>query len=106
MNLKKIPDGLFGVNDEVCFSAMKQFREYGLNIPEDIAVVGFDNTPMADYFSPPLTSIDRKSFEIGSTAAYKLLKIIEKKDFASTLSKIVLEPELIIRKTSKNLAIK
>ncbi|MGW8428049.1 substrate-binding domain-containing protein [Peribacillus simplex] len=69
----------------------------GLSVPEDIAIVGFDNLKIASIFNPHITTIDQPKYEIGKKATNLLLTLmkggtIEKKKF-------VLEDELIIRES-------
>ncbi|HRQ50976.1 MAG TPA: substrate-binding domain-containing protein, partial [Agriterribacter sp.] len=78
----------------------KVIREKGWRIPEDIAVVGFDNSPISAYISPSLTSVGRPGRQIGEEAAGIFL------DYPSAAGKndnpvhIVLPSELIIRDSS------
>lgn len=91
------PDAIFGVNDQVCFGALQLIREKGLAIPADIALIGFDNTPISAYFYPSLSTIARQSKPIGETAANLFLAQLAG---VSTLSNIKLSPELIVRNSS------
>lgn len=101
LNLTNPPDGIFGVNDQVCFGALQVIREIGLQVPEQIAVIGFDNTPISAYFHPPLSTVGRQSKPIGEEAAKLFLDQITA--LSTTINNIVLPPELIIR-TSSSLA--
>jgi DNA-binding LacI/PurR family transcriptional regulator len=91
------PDAIFGVNDQVCFGAFQVIREKGLKVPEEIAVIGFDNTPISAYFYPSLSTIARKSKPIGEEAAKLFLNQINQPTIANH---IVLPPELIVRNSS------
>lgn len=51
------PTALYGFNDEYCFHLLRSFREQGLRVPEDIALVGSDDTPFCELTTPSLTSI-------------------------------------------------
>lgn len=92
------PDGIFGVNDEVCFGAMKVIREKNIRIPEEIALVGFDDIPLAQFAYPPLSSVSRQSRKIGEETA---LLFLAKIDGQQENKQISLEPQLIIRESSK-----
>lgn len=98
LDLQNPPDGIFGVNDQVCFGALKVIRERSIKVPEQIAIIGFDNSPISEYFYPPLSTVGRKSQPIGEEAAKLFLKQISA---PSVTSNIVLSPELIIRQSSK-----
>jgi LacI family transcriptional regulator len=91
-------DGIFGANDNLCLGAMKVIREKGLEIPKDVAIVGFDNSPVAEYVYPSLSSVERYSEQMGSLGASILDDIIENKNASN--KKEVIMPELIVRKSS------
>ena len=68
---------IFGFNDTVAISVYKAAEDLGLRIPEDISVVGFDDSKMASYVSPPLTTVSQPSYEKGYEAAKILLDLVE-----------------------------
>ncbi|UXX77864.1 LacI family transcriptional regulator [Reichenbachiella carrageenanivorans] len=72
-----VPEALFCINDPVALGAMKALRTYHINIPQDIAIVGCTETPMAPLAYPPLTSITQPAVEMGASAAELLLRQIE-----------------------------
>jgi len=55
------PTAVFAANDAMAIGALSALREVGMRVPEDIAVAGFDDIPMARYMSPPLTSVPRRN---------------------------------------------
>ncbi|SMG53715.1 LacI family DNA-binding transcriptional regulator [Paraburkholderia susongensis] len=67
---------LFAGNDTVAFGAMAALRDVGLRIPDDVAIVGYDDIPLAAYAAPPLTTMRTEPFDEGSHAAAMLLRII------------------------------
>lgn len=74
MRMKQRPDGLFITNDlaaALCISALK---EAGIRVPEDIAVVGFNNDPIGRLITPTLTTIDYSGYEMGRMAASMLVE--------------------------------
>lgn len=71
--LDERPDAVFCYNDLVALGAMHAIRDAGLHIPDDIAVVGFDDIEEASYAAPPLTSIAPSKEEIAHTAVSVLL---------------------------------
>ena len=95
MALAQPPDGIFGVNDYVSIAAMQVIRDLGFQIPNDIAVIGFDNSPFSAYFNPSLSTVNRSGKLIGEEAARMFLHKIDAVDTA--FENIVLPPELIIR---------
>ena len=71
---KKEVDAIMCGNDLMAIGAIRVLESLGLNVPEEIGVTGFDYVLLAELFSPRLTSVKVPCFEIGSTAAIKLLK--------------------------------
>jgi len=67
------PDAIFYINDRRAIYGMREIKEAGLSIPRDIAVAGFDDTPMAALTDPPLTTIRQDAETIGRSAAELLL---------------------------------
>jgi len=70
------PDAVFVASDTVAFGAMRAIRERNLRIPEDIAVVGFDDIPLAGEAFPPLSSVSFSGEEEGRRAAEMLIRLI------------------------------
>ncbi|MEX0685117.1 MAG: LacI family DNA-binding transcriptional regulator [Balneolales bacterium] len=71
------PRAVVAVNDPVAFGAMEAIRDYGLSIPDDIAIVGFSDDIRAKLMPCPLTTVFQPAYEVGKKAAEKLLKIID-----------------------------
>ncbi|GAB2577072.1 LacI family DNA-binding transcriptional regulator [Spirosoma areae] len=93
------PDAIFGVNDEVAIGAMRVINDRGLQIPNDIALVGFDNSPTSAYMYPSLTTVARPGREIGTEAARLFLRQLNTADDFSEEA-IILPSSLIIRESS------
>lgn len=66
----------FADNDLIAAGAMKAFREAGYKIPEDIAVIGFDNTSLCELLEPPLTTINVPKQDLGRLAVLRLHRIL------------------------------
>ena len=97
IEIKKI-DGLHAANDTSAISAIQYLKSEGIKIPEDIAVVGFNNDPIAAIIEPSLTTVNQPGFEIGKIAANQLILQIENK--TSKNNSLILNSELIIRESS------
>jgi len=101
---KKIPmDGVFVCNDQMALGVLKGAREMGRKIPDDLAVVGFDDIPEAAFFYPPLTTVKQDVVELGHTAVRELGSMIEiSRQMEETVKPktVLLLPELIIRESS------
>ncbi|OGO79701.1 MAG: hypothetical protein A2Y21_05550, partial [Clostridiales bacterium GWC2_40_7] len=96
---KRTFTGLFAANDQEAIGAMKAIKESGLRIPEDIAVVGFDNVTFASLVEPSLTSINISKYQLGCLAMESLIKNIKNGDTAPIHQKS--EINLIIRHSSE-----
>jgi DNA-binding LacI/PurR family transcriptional regulator len=90
------PDALFAYNDSSALGFEKAVLESGLRIPEDIALVGFDNIEQGEYAAVPLTTVRQPTMKIGATAADGLIARIEGR--AAHL-RTVFVPELVIRQS-------
>lgn len=98
---KNIPDAVFASNDLLALGALDAILEAGLKVPKDIAVIGFDNIVSAGFHGIELTTVEHPKYKMGEIAAEKLLEIIESGEIKkSNFKRIVLEPELIVRKTA------
>lgn len=90
------PTAVFAASDMMAIGAIKVIRDAGLRVPEDIAVVGFDDIPLASMVEPPLTTIRQPIEQTGEIAAKLLIDLIE--NSAGTLThRVVLPTELVIR---------
>ena len=74
------PTAIFAANDSTAIGALSAIREEGLRVPEDVAVVGFDDIPLARYMSPPLSSVRVPIFELGARATRMLLEAVASKN--------------------------
>jgi DNA-binding LacI/PurR family transcriptional regulator len=92
------PEAVFVCNDYVAFEVVQAAESLGLRIPDDLALVGFDNVLYRDYFGVPLTTIDQHRHEIGATAASLLLERIAGQ--RSRLERVVISTQLIVRRSS------
>ena len=89
------PDAVFAVSDTLAAGAMSVIQQAGLRVPEDIAVVGFDGTELAEMTSPPLTTLAQPSRDIGRQAFMLLLQKIDSP--ASAAERVMLDWQLIRR---------
>ena len=91
-------DAVFVCNDQMALGAMKVARQMGRQIPDDLAVVGFDDIPESPYFSPSLTTVRQDVAEMGRQGVKQLLTLINETTLESP--SVVLEPTLIVRGSS------
>lgn len=97
---KALPDGIFVANDSCAISCMKKLMQEGVSIPEDMAVVGFNNDSICRIVEPNLSTIDYPAYEMGEVAARNLIHRIEGLYDNTLTNKITLRSELVIRKSS------
>lgn len=93
------PDGVFCFNDTVAVGAMVRAIDAGLRIPKDMTIVGCGNFHYSSKLHVPLSSIDQKSKEIGERTAKMIAALLEKP--SARLRTVILEPELIVRESSR-----
>jgi LacI family transcriptional regulator len=96
---KTQPRGVFGENDLLALGVMQGARERGLDIPDQLAVVGFDDIPLASFPEIQLSTISQPKYEMGRIAVEILLDRLHPGDTAQPPRRVVLEPELIIRRS-------
>jgi DNA-binding LacI/PurR family transcriptional regulator len=77
---KKDVSAIFAANDAVAFGVLKAAVEYGVRIPEDVSLIGFDNVDFAAIVHPPLTTIHQSKYEMGQAAVDILLRLAKGKD--------------------------
>lgn len=77
LDLRKPPTAIFARNDFTALGAISAIKQRGLCIPQDVAVVGFDDVPLASHTSPPLTTVFQPTHEQGKIAAEFMLRRIE-----------------------------
>jgi len=99
LKMKQRPSAIFAANDVIALGAILAIREAKLKIPEEIAIVGFDDVELAAVVSPGLTTIAQPKEEEGRIAADLLLKRINK-TAPKESQKILLEPRLVVREST------
>lgn len=91
---------IFAFNDVSAIGAIEALRSRGLDVPGDVSVVGFDDIQGAAFQRPQLTTVRQPLKKMGTIAAETLLKRIARPDDDSYPREIVIEPELIVRKST------
>lgn len=95
-----MPDAVLAINDPVAVGMFTEFKKAGKRIPEDVALVGFSDTPAAALIDPPLTTVYQPAFEMGRTAVSLLMKQFSAEDGTFTPETVVLDTELLVRGSS------
>lgn len=91
--------GLVVANDQMALGAIRALRDSGLSVPEDVAVVGFDDIPEAAYFEPPLTTIHQDFAALGEQSVEYLVALINNPN--TPTHQRVLYPHLIERQSTR-----
>lgn len=95
---KNLPSAIFCYNDASAIGLLAAARESGLLVPQDLAIIGYDNTHASGYPGVDLSSVDPHAKEIGILAAKTLVSRIENPDFEAAPE--ILTPTLVVRKSS------
>jgi len=98
LSLPSPPDAIFGINDTVVFSAMKEIRKFGLIVPRDILLVGFTDEFHATVVEPTLTSVMHPTHEMGRVAARLFFELTE--NMGLPPKSVELKTKLVIRESS------
>jgi len=100
MKMKPLPDGAFITNDFSAVVCMQTLKEHGVNIPEDIALVGFNNDAIGKMVEPKLTTVNYPGLDMGEIAARNLINSLRGVSSVRYTNTIIVRSELIIRKSS------
>lgn len=95
--LENPPTAIFAASDDMAIGAIKAVKEHLLHVPDDVAVIGFDNIKISSIFEPSLTTIAQPMYEIGVAAMDMLLKLINGEQLKKR--QFVLEDQLIVRES-------
>jgi DNA-binding LacI/PurR family transcriptional regulator len=83
-------DGIFAASDNIAMGAIKALQKKSLRVPEDVSVVGFDDIPIAPYFSPPLTTVRQDIHRGGQLLVQKVMALVRGEPVTSEILKTVL----------------
>lgn len=100
MAMKESPDGLFITNDLVAAVCMRTLMEYGVRVPDDIAIVGFNNDSICKLTVPTITTINYPGLDMGRTAVAALVSNITGKDLGVRRGTAVIPANLVVRHSS------
>lgn len=98
VQLKPRPDAIFAANDMMAVGCLSALAEAGLRVPDDIALAGFDDIPIARYVTPALTTVRVPIATLGATALDALAKAVEAPG-SSLATTTVLPVELVVRRS-------
>ena len=96
-------DAVFVSNDQMALGVLQAARQLGIQVPEDLAVVGFDDIPESAYFYPKLTTVRQNARRLGALAVDKLFELIQAENGAGEgdLDPAWIKPRLVVRQSSQ-----
>lgn len=93
LTLGHVPDGIICGNDQIALAVLAAATAQGLRVPEDLAVIGYDDIEAASLAPVPLTTVRQPSYEMGRSAATQIIN-------RTTGVRIAFEPELVVRRST------
>ena len=90
---------MIAANDSMALGALYALHQHGLSVPDDVAVVGFDDIPESAYFIPPLTTVRHNHIQLGASGFEYLLQLMD--DPETPLVQKIITPKLILRQSSQ-----
>lgn len=100
LELSKRPDGIFVANDNCAAGCIIALKKSGIRIPEDMAVVGFNDDPICRVVEPNLTTVHYPAYEMGKIAASNLINLLSGSENMILTQNIALRSDLIVRQSS------
>lgn len=97
------PTGIFCYNDQIAYMVLNIAHTLNLKIPEDLSIVGFDDSALSDIMDPKLTSITHPKEKMGRDAANLIIKLINNNNHFEDSDSILYEPVLVIRNSTTSL---
>ena len=101
LKLENPPEAIFSASDFTALGAIQELKSKGVKIPQEFSVVGFSNEPFTKFMELSITTVNQFPVEMGKMTAKVFLEQVNSKDKAKIEKKVVLDPELIIRKSTK-----
>ena len=92
----KLPDAMFCANDEMAWGCIQALQDVGIKVPEDVSVIGYDDSTLSAYYGVPLTTVHNPITEMGSASANELFRLLnDEGDKSGTVTK--LSPKMVYR---------
>jgi len=95
------PDGIFSSNDTAAVSAIITAKEKGVKVPQELAVIGFNDDPISSIVDPPLSTVSHPAMKMGEISTQRILEHSSKNLDADVSEITMLDTEIIIRNSSK-----
>ena len=92
----ELPDAMFCANDEMAWGTIQALQDVGIKVPEDVSVIGYDDSLLSKYYSVPLTTVHSPITEMGNASATELFRLLhDEGDKSGTVTK--LSPKMVYR---------
>ncbi|SHG25324.1 LacI family DNA-binding transcriptional regulator [Chryseobacterium vrystaatense] len=99
---KSVPDAIFSASDFAALGACQELKKRGVKIPQEVAVIGFSNEPFTQFMELPISSVDQTPVTMGNMAGRVFIESVKENGSGMSIEKkVVLTPQLCIRKSSK-----
>jgi len=94
----EVPDAMFCANDEMAWGCIQALQDVGYRVPEDVSVIGYDDSTVSPFYSIPLTTVHSPVTEMGSASATELFRLLNADgDRGGTVTK--LSPKMVYRRS-------
>jgi LacI family purine nucleotide synthesis repressor len=91
-----LPDAMFCANDEMAWGCIQALQDVGIKVPEQVSVIGYDDSTLSAYYGVPLTTVHNPITEMGSASANELFRLLnDEGDKSGTVTK--LSPKMVYR---------
>ena len=100
MNTANRPTGIFTANDSLAIGALRWCQKNGLQVPKDVAIIGFDNIEFAEHAATPISTVNYAVEIITELAVERLMKLVAAKDGLPEPRVTQIEPDLVIREST------
>lgn len=101
MNVRQRPSAVFAANDSLAIGALRWCQKHGLRVPDDVAIIGFDNIEYAEYAAVPLSTVNYAVEMVTSMAVDRLMQLIAAGDQLPEPRATLIDPELVIRESTR-----
>lgn len=91
-----LPPAVFAANDQLALGLLAAFAQAGVRVPEDVAVVGFDDEPGTAFYTPPLTTVRQDFDELGRRAVQAVVDALA----GGEPTQATIAPEIVVRRSS------
>jgi LacI family transcriptional regulator len=100
MSAANRPTGIFTANDSLAIGALRWCQKNGVNVPKDVAIIGFDNIEFAEHAATPISSVNYAVDIVTELAVERLMRLVAAKDALPDPRVTMIEPDLVIREST------